>query len=145
MSSLVEKTVLIDDSDIDLFIQRRFLEVYEFSRELLTYKSASEALNWLRKLNGEPAPDVIFLDLNMPEIDGFAFLKSFSELPGRIIDKSRIVVLTSSNSVQDRDQVFLNKNVIQFITKPLKQHDIELLKETMQQLKGKNTNGQATP
>lgn len=134
MSSLVDKTVLIDDSDIDLFIQRRFLEVYEFSRELLMYKSASEALNWLRKLNGEAAPDIIFLDLNMPEVDGFAFLKSFSELPGKIVSKSRIVVLTSSNSSQDREQVFQNKNVIQFITKPLKQQDIELLKQTMQGL-----------
>ena len=128
MSSLVEKTVLIDDSDIDLFIQRRFLEVYEFSSELLLYKSASEALNWLKKLNGEAPPDVIFLDLNMPEIDGFAFLKSFNELPEKIKTKSRIVVLTSSNSIQDRDQAFQNKNVIQFITKPLKQTDIEELK-----------------
>jgi two-component system nitrate/nitrite response regulator NarL len=129
MSSLVEKTVLIDDSDIDLFIQRRFLEVYEFSSELLLYKSASEALNWLKKLNGEAPPDVIFLDLNMPEIDGFAFLKSFNELPEKIRTKSRIVVLTSSNSIQDRDMAFQNKNVIQFITKPLKQTDIEELKK----------------
>jgi CheY-like chemotaxis protein len=128
----VEKTVLIDDSDIDLFIQRRFLEVYQFSKELLLYKSASEALNWLQKLNGEAPPDVIFLDLNMPEIDGFAFLKSFNELPEKITSKSRIVVLTSSNSIQDRDQVFLNKNVIQFITKPLKQSDIEHLKTIIQ-------------
>jgi CheY-like chemotaxis protein len=128
MSSLVEKTVLIDDSDIDLFIQRRFLEVYEFSQQLLLYKSALEALNWLRKLNGEAPPDVIFLDLNMPEIDGFAFLKSFNDLPERIRNKSRIVVLTSSNSSQDRDLAFQNKNVIQFITKPLKQSDIEELK-----------------
>jgi two-component system nitrate/nitrite response regulator NarL len=129
MSRLVAKTVLIDDSDIDLFIQRRFLEVYEFSNELVLYKSASEALNWLEKLNGEPPPDVIFLDLNMPEIDGFGFLKSFNTLPDRIKKQSRIVVLTSSNSVQDRDQAFENKNVIQFITKPLKQSDIEELKD----------------
>jgi two-component system, NarL family, nitrate/nitrite response regulator NarL len=135
MSSLVEKTVLIDDSDIDLFIQRRFLEVYEFSNELLLYKSASDALNWLRKLNGERPPDVIFLDLNMPEIDGFAFLRSFNELPETIKHKSRIVVLTSSNSVQDRDMAFQNKNVIQFITKPLKQTDIEQLKNMI----GKNS------
>jgi two-component system nitrate/nitrite response regulator NarL len=129
MSSLVEKTVLIDDSDIDLFIQRRFLEVYEFSSELVLYKSASEALNWLKRLNGETPPDVIFLDLNMPEIDGFSFLRSFNDLPEKIKNKSRIVVLTSSNSMQDRDQAFQNKNVIQFITKPLKQTDIEELKK----------------
>jgi two-component system nitrate/nitrite response regulator NarL len=124
----VGKTILIDDSDIDLFIQRRFLEVYNFSDQLLQYKSAEEALNSLRKLNEEPAPDVIFLDLNMPEADGFEFLRDFNELPERVTNKSKIVVLTSSNSSKDRDLVFEYKNVIQFITKPLKQTDIEELR-----------------
>jgi two-component system, NarL family, nitrate/nitrite response regulator NarL len=128
MSRLVEKTVLIDDSDIDLFIQRRFLEVYNFSSELMSYKSAAEAFNWLKGLNGESPPDVIFLDLNMPELDGFSFLNDFNSLPDRVKLKSKIVVLTSSNSTQDREQAFQYKNVIQFITKPLKQADIEHLK-----------------
>lgn len=127
MIQLVNKTVLIDDSDIDLFIQRRFLEVYNFSEQLVSYKSAQDALAWLKNINGEAAPDIIFLDLNMPEIDGFSFLKSFQTLPEKVTKKSRIVVLTSSNSSKDREQVFENKNVIQFITKPLKQSDIEEL------------------
>jgi two-component system nitrate/nitrite response regulator NarL len=134
MSGLVEKTLLIDDSDIDLFIQRRFLEVYEFSNQLVLYKSAAEALDWLHQLNGEAPPDVIFLDLNMPEVDGFAFLKNFNTLSDKIKTSSKIVVLTSSNSIQDRDQAFENKSVIQFITKPLKQSDIEELKELIRNL-----------
>ena len=126
--SLVDKTVLIDDSDIDLFIQRRFLEVYNFSNELLLYKSAEEALQWLKNVNGDNAPDVIFLDLNMPESDGFSFLKDFKELPEKVLAKSKIVVLTSSNSTKDREHAFSFTNVVQFITKPLKQTDIETLK-----------------
>ncbi len=126
---MVAKAVLIDDSDIDLFIQRRFLEVYNFSEQLVLYRSAEEALNWLRKLNGETPPDVIFLDLNMPDIDGFSFLEYFDQLPEAIRQKSKIVVLTSSNNKKDKDQVFENPNVIQFITKPLKQSDIEDLKK----------------
>jgi CheY-like chemotaxis protein len=129
MPRLVDKTVLIDDSDIDLFIQRRFLEVYDFSNELLLYKSADEALNWLKTVSVADAPDIIFLDLNMPEVDGFSFLKNFKELPDAIKNKSKIVVLTSSNSAKDRSQAFTYQNVIQFITKPLKQSDIEDLKK----------------
>ncbi len=125
---MVDTTVLIDDSDIDLFIQRRFLEVYQFSRNLISYKSAEEALAWLDAINGEIPPDIIFLDLNMPNVDGFAFLESFKNLPQKIRDKSHIVVLTSSNNQKDRDMVFSYKNVIQFVTKPLKQSDIEELK-----------------
>lgn len=131
MPTKVNKTLLIDDSDIDLFIQRRFLEVYDFSNQLVSYKSATEALNWLRNINGHEPPELIFLDLNMPEVDGFEFLKSFDLLPEKVRSKTRIVVLTSSNSSQDRDMAFANKNVIQFITKPLKQSDIELLHELM--------------
>ena len=131
--SLVEKTILIDDSDIDLFIQRRFLEVYHFSDTLVLYNSAEEALGWLKEMKGEAAPDVIFLDLNMPEIDGFSFLNDFKKLPQEVLDKCKIVVLTSSNSAKDREQAFSFDNVIQFITKPIKQSDIEDLKKLINQ------------
>jgi len=126
---MVETTLLIDDSDIDLFIQRRFLEVYHFSKKLISFKSAEEALISLHNYNGEPSPDIIFLDLNMPNVDGFAFLEKFQSLPEGIRNQARIVVLTSSNSQKDRDQVFRYKNVIQFVTKPIKQSDIEDLKK----------------
>jgi two-component system, NarL family, nitrate/nitrite response regulator NarL len=129
----VDMTVLIDDSDIDLFIQRRFLEVYNFSRELMTYKSAEEALEWLSSINGGRPPDVIFLDLNMPNVDGFAFLEGFNKLSEKVKKRARIVVLTSSNSQKDKEQVFSHRNVIQFITKPLKQTDIEQLKSIITQ------------
>lgn len=129
--NLVEMTLLIDDSDIDLFIQRRFLEVYKFANQLVLYKSAEAALDWLRNLNGEPAPDIIFLDLNMPEFDGFSFLSSFSSLPEKITKTSKIVVLTSSNSAKDKEQALGNASVIQFITKPIRQSDLEELKKKM--------------
>jgi CheY-like chemotaxis protein len=64
----------------------------------------------------------------MPVVDGFSFLKHFTKLPDKIVSNSRIVVLTSSNSVTDREQVFLYKNVIQMITKPIRQSDIEALR-----------------
>ncbi len=142
MHRLVDKTMLIDDSDIDLFIQRRFLEVYNFSSELLMYKSAEEALSWLRLATIKQAPDIIFLDLNMPEVDGFSFLKNFRDLPDPIKTKSKIVVLTSSNSAKDRTQAFTFKNVIQFITKPLKQTDIEDLRKLITE---NEFTGQANP
>jgi CheY-like chemotaxis protein len=133
MPKLVDKTVLIDDSEIDLFIHRRFLEVCNFSRELIAYRSAENALDWLRNLNGDAPPNIIFLDLNMPLVDGFTFLKQFALLPDKITNQSKIVVLTSSNSVTDRQQVFEHKNVIQMITKPIKQTDIETIRTLVTQ------------
>ncbi|HET9053694.1 MAG TPA: response regulator [Cyclobacteriaceae bacterium] len=126
---MVDSTVLIDDSDIDLFIQKRFLEVYQFSKQLTSYRSAEEALEKLNAARAQTAPDVIFLDLNMPNIDGFGFLEAFQALPNEVRDKSKIVVLTSSNSQEDRAQALAYQNVVHFVTKPLKQSDIEDLKK----------------
>jgi two-component system nitrate/nitrite response regulator NarL len=132
MSNVVEKTLLIDDSEIDLFIHRRFLELCNFSKELIAYKSAESALDWLRNLEGESPPNIIFLDLNMPVVDGFTFLNMFSELPERVTQHSRVVVLTSSNSVTDREQVLLHKNVVKMITKPMKIQDLQDLVQDKQ-------------
>lgn len=137
MTNFVNKTLLIDDSDIDLFIQRRFLEVYNFSNELFVYKSAGLALDWLRTIGDEDPPELIFLDLNMPEIDGFTFLQKFNELPQKVISNTRIVVLTSSNSSKDREMAFEHKNVVMFITKPLKPSDLEEIKHIIPATAGK--------
>lgn len=128
---MVSHTILIDDSDIDLFIQRRFLEVYNFSRKFTSFKSADEALEWLSHLTNESVPDIIFLDLNMPKTDGFEFLERFSRLPEPVSTRPRIVVLTSSNSTADVNRSRAYQNVIQFITKPMKQSDIENILKTL--------------
>ncbi len=131
MERVVDTTVLIDDSEIDLFIQQRFLEVYSFTNNLIAFKSAQEAIDSLNShANGSP-PDIIFLDLNMPNIDGFGFLESFEKMDPSIKEKSQIVVLTSSNNKHDKDQAFEHKNVIQYITKPIKQSDIDKLKKLL--------------
>jgi CheY-like chemotaxis protein len=128
MVKLVDKTMLIDDSEIDLFIHRRFLDLCHFSKELISCKSAESALDLLKNSGSDTPPDIIFLDLNMPVMDGFSFLGQFMQLPAKVRNHTRIVVLTSSNSATDRQQVFLYKNVIEMITKPLKQSDIETLR-----------------
>lgn len=80
MSKLVDKIMLIDDSEIDLFIHRRFIELGNFSKELVSYKSAEAAFNSLRNLNGDSPPNIIFLDLNIFVVDGFSFLNRFAGL-----------------------------------------------------------------
>jgi CheY-like chemotaxis protein len=125
---MVNVTLLIDDSDIDLFIQQRFLEVCDFSRKLVSYKSADEALQWLFSAPLQEQPDVIFLDLNMPKTDGFEFLKRFAQLPEHLTTQTRVIILTSSNRKADVEKAMTHKNVVHFITKPIKQSDIEEIK-----------------
>jgi two-component system nitrate/nitrite response regulator NarL len=113
----VDLVVLIDDSDIDLFVQRRFIELSGFARRVLTFRSSREALNHLSDPNLAEHPDLIFLDLNMPEIDGFSFLEQYSRLVTG--SHTRIIILTSSSSALDRDRAATFGSVIGFLSKPL--------------------------
>jgi len=113
----VDLVALIDDSDIDLFVQRRFIELSGFARRVLTYRSSREALTYLSDPNLKEHPDLIFLDLNMPEIDGFSFLEQYNQL---VKDSpTRVIILTSSSSALDRDRAATFGNVIGFLSKPL--------------------------
>jgi len=113
----VDLVVLIDDSDIDLFVQRRFIELSGFARRVLTFRSSREALNYLSDSNLNENPDLIFLDLNMPEIDGFSFLEQYGKVG--TASPTKIIILTSSSSSLDRDRAATFGNVIGFLSKPL--------------------------
>src|ERR1041385_5626387 len=118
----VELVVLIDDSDIDLFVQRRFIELSGFAHQVLTFRSSREALNYLSDSNLKEYPDLIFLDLNMPEIDGFSFLEQYNKLVTNA--PTRIIILTSSSSALDRDRAATYSNVIGFLSKPLTESNL---------------------
>lgn len=116
MNEPVNVVALIDDSEIDLFVQRRFIELSGFARKVLTFRSSREALAYLSANPVPEVPDVIFLDLNMPEIDGFAFLEQYAQ---QVKGSSQIVILTSSSSALDRDRATGFANVVGFLSKPL--------------------------
>ena len=114
----VDLVFLIDDSEIDLFVQRRFIEISSFARSILAFKSARKALDQLA-VQGQQRPDVIFLDLNMPEMDGFTFLEHMIKLSAGADGLAKVVILTSSSSVADKARASTFKNVVRFLSKPL--------------------------
>ena len=117
-----ELVVLIDDNDIDLFVQRRFIELSGFARRVITFRSSREALNYLSDSSLKEQPDLIFLDLNMPEMDGFSFLEQYNNQVKN--SPTRIIILTSSSSSFDRDRAATYSNVICFLSKPLTESNL---------------------
>jgi two-component system nitrate/nitrite response regulator NarL len=120
----VELVVLIDDSEIDLFVQRRFIELSTFARTILEFKSARKALELL-STPGQQRPDLIFLDLNMPDMDGFAFLEELNKLEG---PTTAVAILTSSSGTADKARAATFPNVITFLSKPLSEKRLVELK-----------------
>ncbi|QSE99358.1 response regulator [Fulvivirga lutea] len=111
--------MLIDDNEIDIFINQKVLEFNDFASEIVNIQAAQQAIDSLNNATKEDVPDVIFLDLNMPIIDGFKFLFEFSKMDDIVRNNTKIIVLTSSDNARDKEKVAANPDVVAFVSKPL--------------------------
>ena len=113
--------MLVDDNDTDNFISRRIIEITNFASEVIVKSSGKSALDYLDENNDDTdnLPDIIFLDINMPIVDGFVFLYEFEKFNDTVKDKCRVIILSSSDNKRDIDKIVNNDYVIKFITKPL--------------------------
>ena len=114
------KILLIDDCSTDLFINKTILNSLLISKEVVEEMSAEDALDFLKNVKKlSDFPDLILLDLNMPGMDGFEFLTEFNQLPEFFKSKCKIIVVTSSESKEDKHRVLMNPTVIRYVVKPL--------------------------
>ena len=116
MTGSYKTCLLIDDNYIDNFVTSRLLESAKFADTVVVHQSSAEAIEALR--NGTVAPDVIFLDLRMPVMDGFEFLQEYDKLD-IVKDGVKIFMLSSSLDPTDLSRSVDNKYITQFLHKPL--------------------------
>ncbi len=116
-----KRVMIIDDNDIDNFITQRILHKANFSKQVDIYNSGLEALNYLRSYATQvnKLPEVIFLDLNMPVVDGFVFLFEFEDLPLTVRENCHVVILSGLMEKDIIDKVLKNEYVNDFVPKPL--------------------------
>ncbi len=116
MTESYHTCLLIDDNYIDNFVTRRLLESSNFAENIEVRQSPAEAIESLR--NGSVKPDVIFLDIRMPFMNGFEFLEEYDKID---MDKSAIKIFLLSSSLDPTDirKSMDNKYITQFIHKPL--------------------------
>lgn len=120
---------LIDDDRIYQFTAKRILELVNPLQKVLVFSNGKEAIDFLtqRALNSEQLPDVIFLDINMPVMNGWEFLEAYNEVKMEFDKKISIYMVSSS--VDEKDKIRSKSfDVKDFIEKPLdKETMVEIL------------------
>lgn len=125
--------MLIDDNEIDNIINGKMIESVELAKYTYTHTSATSAIDFLNNIlklstpEESKLPEYIFLDIDMPMMDGFQFLEEFNKLDERIKSHCKIVMLTASVNPQDREDASKYPNFVKYINKPLRQEDLSLL------------------
>ncbi|MEO1012703.1 MAG: response regulator [Bacteroidota bacterium] len=124
----IDSIFIIDDDPITVFGIRKMLDSVTICDDMTSYKNGKLALDEIRKRLQEKkqVPEVIFLDINMPIMDGWQFLEEFILLP--LDKKIRINIITSSIDKLDHENWMRYKSrtrhLITFNQKPLKKHNI---------------------
>lgn len=119
--------MLIDDNEIDNLINQKMIEASSITENIYTHTGAKSAIEFLKNMEkvqmaDQVLPDVIFLDIDMPLMDGFQFLDEFANLTPITRKKCRIIMLTSSINPQDFNRAKKYENVKLYLNKPLS-HD----------------------
>ncbi|MDU0352811.1 response regulator [Paraglaciecola aquimarina] len=106
--------LVVEDSEIDQYIVKYMIQKFDPELEILQALDGQEALEILTTLNEQPI--VIFLDINMPRMNGHEFLKEYEQSQ---INKTPVVMLSSSFQKSDREQCLMHKCVKNYIAKPI--------------------------
>jgi CheY-like chemotaxis protein len=123
--------MLVDDNPDDNFFHERVIRKHGFAEHVIAKQTGKEALEYLKAKDQHTGchPDLIFLDINMPGMNGWEFLTEYKKLDSYFQGKIIVVMLTSSDNPEDVIKAKEYGVAFGFKTKPLTK---EMLDEIME-------------
>jgi CheY-like chemotaxis protein len=128
MYTRFKNILLIDDDEINNTINRMIIKWADFAEQTVICTSGREALNYVKKncLEQGDCPQIVFLDINMPAMNGFQFLEELNKTSSQFMKKVPVVMLSSSKNEKDVEMAN-NYNVAGFVNKPLTPEKLEAI------------------
>ncbi len=122
----LREILLIDDSESDNFVHSRVIKKAKVTEKVTIKYSGEEGIEYLKTLINEdyPRPSLIFLDINMPGMDGWEFLEHYEKLEDAQKAHVVIAMLTTSTSPVDRDKAKEFNLLQHFDNKPLTEENL---------------------
>ena len=121
------RIILVDDNEIDLFFHDKLLKYQGISNNIIPFNGVQPALEFLSSNLSFPEFPItlILLDIQMPEMDGFDFLRLFESFPENMKDKCHIVMVSSSLDFGDISRAAANPRVMKLLKKPLNAQELK--------------------
>lgn len=122
--------LFVDDDVATVYLHKRLINKLDLTEKLVTCKHGLEAMEYISDPTAADytAPNLIFLDVNMPQMDGFEFLQAYSKLSPELRVADHIIMLTSS--LMEGDVVRAEGlGVTEYVDKPLTERKMRSLVE----------------
>ncbi|MGX7667478.1 response regulator [Flavobacterium pedocola] len=112
---------LIDDDEIIVYLTQRIVSETNLVELIKVFRNGQEALDFIKEnlKNPEALPEIIFLDLSMPIMNGWEFLEHFHNIKDQIQKPITIYVITSSTSSEDMTRAKQISEVHDYLIKPV--------------------------
>lgn len=131
MKNKINCVLLVDDDEPTNFLNQMIFESLDVVNQVRVAENGSKALEYLKKAStgdeNYPVPNMIFLDINMPAMNGWEFLEYYAAMDADNKADVVVVMLTTSLNPDDRSKAESNPDVTGFESKPLTAEKLEML------------------
>lgn len=128
--SALQEILLVDDNPADNFIHKSVIERLQAAVKVTVTEDGAQALDYLRQIAQSPQrqmPELIFLDINMPRMNGWEFLDQLEKMPDLMENTIVVMMLTTSLHPDDQAAADQRDELAGFLNKPLTRGSLQHL------------------